>query len=82
MGVPRPAGRGTGRCYSRVKVGKPEVCVGLGRALPALCNLWWKGMGRPGLLFPALLWVFLAALGELRLLVQPGVWEDALKISR
>ncbi|NXP41330.1 NHRF2 protein, partial [Leiothrix lutea] len=35
--------------------------------------------GETRALFPALLWVFLAAMGELRLLVQPGVWEDALK---
>lgn len=35
--------------------------------------------GETRALFPTLLWVFLAALGELLLHMQPGAYKDALK---
>lgn len=37
-------------CCNRVKVGKAKV-FRHGQGTAALHNLWWKGMGRPGLYF-------------------------------
>lgn len=58
--------------------GKGEGVSAVGRA-GWLCNPWWRGMGDTRALFPALLCVFLATLGKLLLLMQPGVFKDALK---
>lgn len=37
-------------CCNRVKVGKLKV-FRYGQGTAVLCNLWWKGMGRPRLYF-------------------------------
>lgn len=81
LGAPGPAAAsGWARDVAMVARWERWRCAGLGRA--RLCRVMQCVVERNGetrALFPALLWLFLAALGELRLPVQPGVWEDAWK---
>lgn len=81
MPGPGFAGSVRGRAAGRRTLQSCQGGKGEGvRGWAGLCRLMQSVVERNGetrALFPALLWVFLAASGELRLPVQPRVEEDA-----